>query len=68
LVLILLSGEETDVEVGSDIFDALRTSSPVELRESATRFRPKAAKETLNEQCVMARAVLKRLRDGMDQI
>ncbi len=40
--------------MGSDIFDALRTSSPQELRESATRFKPKALKEQMNEQCVLA--------------
>lgn len=43
------------MEVGSDMWDALRTSSPVELREAAVRVRPKLLKEQLNEQCVLAR-------------
>ena len=42
--------EEAEAEVGSDMWDALRTSSPVELREAATRVRPKMVKEQLNEQ------------------
>ena len=37
------------------MWDALRTSSPVELRESATRVRPKIVNEQLNDQCVLAR-------------
>lgn len=45
--------------MGSDIFDALRTSSPQELRESATRFKPKALKEQMNEQFDMEKGVEK---------
>ncbi len=43
LIRAICSGEEANAAVGTDIFDALRTSSPVQLRESATRFRLFAA-------------------------